>query len=179
MSNDFTKAFRTPDTGKATSLFGVDFHQVALYTYDIADSVAFLSSLGFDEWHSDTATLEGFYQGNECKVNAEMAFNYQILGGRELEFVSYEDHPEPLYQHSTGKLPFLSHLSAYVDNVAAAVENIREEHGHSPYHLFQTGNHTNPRVAGKKFFREAIYDTRAEIGFNLKLIEKVARLDVG
>lgn len=168
---DPAKGFRMPDgTYIPDSAFGFDFHQVAIYSRDIRHSVACLQFLGFDQWYSDTAVLKGQWNDIECTVRAEMHFNYQTLRGKELEFVRYFGHPNQSILDEKGS--FISHISAYVDNVDEAVKRIARDFGEYPFHTFETSEHTNPRVAGKKHFREAIF-SMSILGFNLKLIEKV------
>lgn len=165
------KGFNIPDeTTIPDTVFGFDFHQVAIYTPSPHHAVSLLEALGYDEWYSDIATLEGYWNGIECRVQAEMFFNYQILHGKELEFVRYRQHPDS--EQLDSRAPFISHISAYVDNLPMAVRKIWQEHRLKPYHVFTTSGHTNPRVAGRKHFKEAIF-AMPPIGFNLKLIEKV------
>lgn len=170
---NLSKFFSIPETDEiADSAFGFDFHQVAIYTVYPQSAVDLLSQLGFATWHKDSATLTGVWNGVHCEIYAEMFFNYQILHGKELEFVQYFRHPNPRYRDRISQ-PFISHLSAYVESIDEAKEKIRTDHGLMPFHEFETSNHKNPRVAGKKYFREAIFGTSDRLGFNLKLIEKV------
>lgn len=175
MSEPFVKNFRMPVFAEPISMFGHDFHQLAIYHPEPNAAIRFLSGIGFNDWHRDSAKLKGLLvtggSMRQTEISAEMVFNYQILNGRELEFVSYLNHPHPRYGREVA--PFISHLSAYVEDVQKSAEDIESEFGMIPFHRFDTGNHTNPRVAGKKFFREAIYQTRQKLGFDLKLIEKV------
>jgi hypothetical protein len=171
------KGFNIPDgLPEVEGIFGLHFHQVAICTNDIGRSIDVLSTLGFSTWSRDEATLVGTYAGKPCTMEAQMAFNYQVLNGKELEFVRYFGHPEPRFG---GKLrsgnggPFISHISAYVDDIAVACGRVADERGMVPIHRFNTSAHKNPQVVGKKFFREAIFNSYEDFGFNIKLIEKV------
>lgn len=169
---DRAKMFRVPEgVAKAEGLFSYEFHQVAIYTRDLDGAVSEMADLGFLEFYQDRAILDGYYREKHCRINAQMLFNYQMLPGKELEFVRYDGHPSREY--SQAPAPFLSHMSAYVDNIDAAVERIADYQGFLPFHRFTTSEHSNPRVAGKKYFKEAIYETNLTLGFNVKLIEKV------
>lgn len=164
------KGFNVPENlPKVEGSFGLEFHQVAVYTPTPLAAVSVLSALGFSTWSQDTATLTGTYAGLRCALEAAMFFNYQMLSGKELEFVYYNGHPDDRYTQGG---VFFSHVSAYVDNIDVKCEEIFWVHNMLPVHRFETSNHTNPHVAGKKHFREAIFET-PELGFNVKLIEKV------
>lgn len=164
------KGFNIPENLPAAfGPFGLEYHQVAIYTSDVRAAALSLTTIGFTGWSFDVATLKGTYNDVPCTIHAEMAFNYQMLHGKELEFVHYEGHPIERY---AGSGQFLSHISAYVDDVDLACREIERLHGIVPIHKFETSNHLNPRVAGKKHFREALFETTG-IGFNIKLIEKV------
>lgn len=178
------KGFNVPWTSYPDSLFGHEFHQIAIYTTRIDDSVGELFNMGFKDWSFDTATLEGYHFGVDTKIKATMAFNYQFLGGRELEYVSYVGHPEPRFWQkeewggltrpaALGEDTFISHMSSYVTDLEESIKDVERKYKMVPFHMFVTSNHSNPAVAGRKFFKEAIYDTRKIIGFNVKLIEKV------
>jgi hypothetical protein len=166
------KGFNIPENLPAVEgAFGLNFHQVAVYARDPMGVASLLSSLGFSTWSEDTATLTGRYLGLPCVIQAHMMFNYQMLPGKELEFVKYDEgHPNDIYQ--IRGTPFFSHVSAYVDNIEERCEEIFWKFNMLPAHRFETSNHTNPHVAGKKHFREALFELPA-IGFNVKLIEKV------
>jgi hypothetical protein len=166
------KGFNIPENlPKVEGVFGLEFHQVAVYAPELMGAVATLSALGFSTWSQDTATLTGHYIGLPCVIQAEMFFNYQMLPGKELEFVRYDDHPNDRYRPD-GRVPFFSHVSAYVDDVEAKCEEIFWTYSIVPPHRFETSNHTNPHVAGKKHFKEALFEL-PQLGFNVKLIEKV------
>ena len=168
------KGFNVPVTNLAHNAMaraiGVEFHQIAMYVPDRESSVSGMIGLGFTEWSYDSADLEGTYLDEPCTIRGNMAFNYQFLPGKELEFISYDGHPDAIYR---GMGTFISHISSYVEDVDKSVEVVHAITKMTPYHRFTTRNHDNERIAGKKHFREAIFDTRARFGFNLKLIEKV------
>lgn len=152
------------------------FHQVAVYTASIDESVELYEKLGFERWIVDHATLHGkiFHQDRwmETKVEATMAFNYDTMP-MEMEFLHYHSG---LNRHGLlgkhGDPPFISHMSTYVDDVIQAIKDLVPTLGF-PYHMFVTQGHTNVAVAGKKRFIEAIFNTSDRIGYDLKLIQKV------
>jgi len=159
--------------GNKNSVLDYQFHQVAIFTGDVEEAMAPYISMGYDRWIIDTCTLKGFLHGEPVETRATMAFNYDIMP-MELEFLHYEGPNRHDMEGRTGGQPFISHMSAYVDDVKEASVRIYEELGLLPYHRFITTDNTNPAVVGKKRFIECIYDFRDVLGYDLKLIEKVS-----
>lgn len=159
--------------------FGAKFHQVAIYTTDVGDSVQPYFEMGYDNWKTDTAVLVGYRRAAHSLVwvpetcQADMAFNYDIMP-LELEFLQYHGpsrhHERSLLDH----IPFISHMSVHVDSVREIIEKFKEDYGTIPIHVFVTQDHTNPAVKDKKRFIECIFDTRAWFGYDIKCIERVA-----
>lgn len=168
----------TTDVPTHAGPFGFKFHQVAMFTSDIDDAVEMYSKLGFDEWSFDAATLVGMRllnnQWQEVKTKAQMAFNYDIMP-MELEFLSYDPKSEHRHRDRMrlSAVPFISHMSVHVDSVIDLMRHMKLVHGMIPYHLFVTQDHTNPAVVGVKRFVECIYDTRADLGYDIKCIERL------
>jgi len=155
------------------SVLDYQFHQVAIFTDSVEKSMKPYQNMGYDKWIIDTADLEGILLGQEVVTKATMAFNYDIMP-MELEFLQYEGPNRHSNAGRTGEIPFITHMSTYVDDVKESSQKIFDQLGLLPYHRFITNNNTNPAVKGKKRFIECIYDLRDQIGYDLKLIEKVS-----
>jgi hypothetical protein len=164
------------------SNFPNQFHQVAMYTLNPFAAMDKWLDLGHGDWIIDNATLNGVIidlwgdgRAHHSKVEARMAFNYTIMP-MELEFLHYKSgmNRHQLYGRNFEAVPFISHMSTYVDDVIGQVETLRDNQGMMPYHRFITQDHTNPAVVGKKRFIEAIYDTVDLLGYDIKFIQKVA-----
>lgn len=162
-----------PVPTRVGSFFDYEFHQTAIFAADQDAAVQLYRDLGYENWIEDNAELKGILDGKPVVTKARMQFNYDVFGG-ELEFLTYEGPNRHAEQGRTGLPPFISHMSTYVDDVRWHTVQMYREFGMLPYHRFITQNHTNPAVVGKKRFIEAIYDTRALLGFDLKMIQKVA-----
>lgn len=164
--------------------FKYKFHQVAIYTPKFDTALDAWVDLGFTNWSYDRAVLKGVlntaavYDDPKWEVsetNARMAFNYDIFPtGTEVELLQYNG---PLHEWKTkGKdagEAFISHVSVYTEDLEADVKRCEMEWGRTPYHLFTTGHHTNPRVRGKKSFTETIIPMRDLFGYDVKFIQKV------
>lgn len=147
------------------------FHQVAMFTDDIDRAVKVYEGLGYDDWSFDEAVLVGHLYGSPVETKARMAFNYQIMP-MEVEFLTY--YGPSRHQGRPTLCPFISHMSVHVPSIDEMVALIRDEFGVEPFHTFETKDHTNPNVVGKKRFKEAIYNTTKDLGYDLKMIERIA-----
>ena len=150
------------------SVFGYQFHQIAIYAAHQDDAVEFYRNLGHNDWIEDYASLVGWLDGELVETQAHMQFNYDIMP-MELEFLTYSGPNRHAAQGRDGEVPFISHMSVYTDDVFEIIKQFRMK----PYHRFVTRNHANPGVAGKKRFIECIYDTRNVLGYDIKFIQKV------
>ena len=162
-----------PIPTNVSGFFDYQFHQVAIFTDDQGAALWQYYKLGYERWIHDTAELKGLLHGEEVITKADMAFNYDIMP-MELEFLTYHGPNRHAQEGRTGRIPFISHMSVYVDDVRAEASQLYTNHEMLPYHRFITQNHSNPNVIGKKRFIECIYDTRVLLGYDLKLIQKVA-----
>jgi hypothetical protein len=154
-------------------LWDLKFHQVAIYHNDPETAVMEWSDMGYDQWTSDVATLVGMEWGDPSQKEGQMWFNYDILP-MEFEYVKYSTEFRHTLDQRDGHPPFISHMSTYVEDLDAQVQKVEDALGITPYHRFVTRNHQNPYVVEKEVrFKEAIYDTRLLLGFDVKMIQRV------
>ena len=158
------------------SFWGLKFHQVAIYTWNIGAATDWWKHMGYDNWVFDSATLNGVEKGEDDEYRhatkvGHMAFNYDILPC-ELEYVMYSSRTRRPGDPRTGSEPFISHMSTYVSDIKDEISRLYITHNIQPYHRFHTQDHHNPNLPEGTYFEEAIYDTRLGLGFDLKLIEK-------
>ena len=172
-------------TNIENALLPYQFHQVAIFCprgTPLSAATAPYEDLGYDNWIEDRAVLVGAFRmpnSSEApenwvnsKVEAHMLFNYDSMP-MELEFLKYYSGVHRHRDRVNELSPFISHMSTYVDDVVEEIGRMRPLFG-LPYHRFVTTEHTNPNVVGKKRFIEAIFNTREVLGYDLKLIQKVA-----
>lgn len=165
-----------------------DFHldrveQVAMYVPNMDKAKANYARLGLTNWVDDTVTGEAkvAYGGN-CKNGlnvAHLSFNYDL--GFELELIRYMNGPN--WHHANGRiredglpydlLPFPSHMSWHVEDMAASKARILEA-GFKIAQEVHTINHTNPYLMsnGRKF-NYCVFETRTLLGWDIKLIERI------
>lgn len=171
-----------PVESKDGFYFPYEFHQVAVLVPRPEIAVSRMEAFG-GNCVMDKAELRGkFIEPEHLRLgknlfwsdvttSATMFFCYDF-GPYELEFLHYQGFSRHQLDLMRGHSK-LSHMSTYVDDVREEVGEMYRNFGVLPYHRFVTQQHTNPAVAGKKRFIEAIYDTRAAFGFDIKLIQKV------
>lgn len=154
-------------------LFDKQFHQIAMYTNNIKRSVLAYMGMGFERWTYDTAVLKGTEWGRPSHKSAAMAFCYDV-GPWELEFVSYNNGGQRNVRDlRPGSTPYISHMSVHVPSVEEGCETLHDALRIEPYHRFTTSEHSNPAIVGIKRFKEAIFDFRGELGYDIKLIERI------
>lgn len=174
-----------PVNVKGTTL-PYQFHQVALflppYVY-MDEAIKAYHLLGFHNWMEDRAVLRGHYRDprsnpknpnawQASEVFAHMQFNYDSMP-MELEFLKYDSGLHRHCDRLKERVPFISHMSTYVDDVIEGIDRMVQCGFDLPFHRFVTQEHSNPHVVGKKRFIEAIFATQDRIGYDLKLIQKV------
>ena len=160
-----------PEPIKSTnpsSVFGYQFHQIAIYAANQDNAVDFYKEMGHTDWIEDFAILHGWLDGELVETKAHIQFNYDIMP-MELEFLTYMGPNRHTAQGRDGVVPFISHMSVYTDDVFDVAMNMPMK----PYHRFVTRDHMNPGVRDKKRFIECIYDTRNVLGYDIKFIQKV------
>ena len=164
--------------------FKYKFHQVAFYTPKFDTALDAWIDLGYTSWSYDRALLKGVLNKEKpfdkpvwepTETQARMAFNYDIFPtGVEVELLQYNG---PLHEWKTAGRDagdaFISHISVYTEDLDKEVARCEVEWGRTPYHLFTTGEHSNPRIRGKKKFTETIIPMRDIFGFDVKFISKV------
>jgi len=145
--------------------------QIAFTGPSIKDLKYTFSLLGVDEWVQDTVTAKGKVFGDDATNVAELHFNYQM--GFELELLEYKEGNNWLAHRDTDG-PQLSHMGLHVTR--SQMENIKRDMYKAKIYIAQeviTQNHTNPGVQGRTY-HYVVFDSRKRLGFDLKLIERIA-----
>lgn len=146
--------------------------QIAICPKDPAAAIALLTAMGAAEWAKDHVVANGKVYAQEGRNEADLAFNYDLFGGKEFEVLNYTDgnnwmlHPE--------RLNSVSHLGMH----CSAEELIQwraffAERGINVAQEVFTESHTNPVIAGQRWYNYVIYDTKAILGVDLKFIVRL------
>lgn len=147
------------------------FHQVAIYCgslRNLKNAEIMYKALGYTKWTHDIASLEGEIRGVPASVTAFMSFNYDVLPGIELELLVYNG---PI-RWEIPPVMGISHISYHVDDMDAEMVKMATILG-DPVQTFETHDHTNEVIKGKRRFREVIYNCHGMLGHDIKLIQRI------
>lgn len=143
--------------------------QIALVPNDPVRAMRLFTKIGLGEWARDHVVAAGKVWGAEGKNEADLAFNYEATGDKalELEVLHYTQSPNWMERYGTSASHLGMHVSAEdlvlwraffaAEGIAVAQE-------------VNTSSHTNPVIAGKRWYTYVIFDTRAILGIDLKFI---------
>jgi hypothetical protein len=146
--------------------------QVALCPPDPEKAIALLQALGLDEWVHDIVFARGTVRGEGPVTNVgHLAFNYQStrdpLKPLELEVLHYAVGRNWMDVN----VPSVSHLGMHCseEELAAWTEKLTAL-GIDIAQSVDTQSHTNPAIAGKRWYTYRIFHTRPILGVDLKFI---------
>lgn len=161
--------------------------QIALAPPHPEAAIKLLKELGLDEWARDLVEATGLVRGVAGSNSARLAFNYQatrapqLVGMNpeavakpiELEVLRYDYGPNWIEAVSPmDRAPcVVSHLGMHCSEEELDQWRLKfKELGVSIAQEVLTTKHTNPVIAGKRWYRYVIFDTRAILGVDLKFI---------
>jgi len=151
--------------------------QIALVPNDPERAMRLFEKIGLGEWAKDHVVAQGRVWEKIGANAADLAFNYQATSDKplELEVLHYTQSPNWMERYGTSA----SHLGMHV----TADELIEWrmfffEEGISVAQEVNTLSHTNPVIAGKRWYTYVIFDTRAILGIDLKFIVRREQLAV-
>lgn len=144
--------------------------QIAICPANPEAAIALLTAMGAAEWAKDHVVANGRVYGQEGRNEADLAFNYDMFGGKEFEVLNYTEgnnwmlHPE--------RINSVSHLGMHTteEELALWKEFFAERSIAVAQEVF-TESHTNPFLVdnGRKY-HYCIFDTKGILGVDLKFI---------
>lgn len=149
--------------------------QVALCPADPAAAKALLSEMGLSEWAEDHVVASGHVFGAPGTNEADLAFNYQsdeMQKPMELEVLHYTKGDNWMSRSA----PRVSHIGMH-----CSAEELSEwraffaERGISVAQEVFTESHSNPVIAGKRWYNYVIFDTYEILGVDVKFIVRIER----
>lgn len=155
--------------------------QVALCPRDPAAAIELLKAIGMHEWAQDIVVARGKVHGSSTTSVAALAFNYEATRGfgpdteadgstrkpLEVEVLHYEAGRNWMEDYE----PAISHLGMHCS--APELQEWRRRFAAMDIAVAQevyTQSHTNPHIAGQRWYQYVIFDTRAILGVDLKFI---------
>lgn len=146
--------------------------QIAIYPADPQAAMELLKAIGADDWANDHVVALGQVYGRKRVNEADLAFNYDLVDGKEFEILNYTngDH----WMASNGRGPSVSHLGMHCseDELVKWREFFAERNIGVAQEVL-TQSHTNPVIAGKRTYNYVIFDTKAILGTDLKFIVRI------
>jgi hypothetical protein len=148
----------------------IQVDQVAICTKDPAFAIGLLNEIfGSDEWHKDRVVASGEVFGQPAINEAHLAFNYQLMkGGIEFEVLHYKAGDNWVQNLN----PCVSHLGVHVEQLGPVRERLMKM-GLDIIQEVATESHTNPAIKDNRRYLYTIFATRAYLGFDLKLIQRM------
>lgn len=146
--------------------------QIALFPNNPHRAMMLLSDMGLGEWAKDHVVASGAVYGEPSRNEADLAFNYQATADKalELEVLHYTDGDN--WMDRRGNV--VSHLGMHV--TAEELVKWREfflMRGIPVAQEVVTESHTNPVIAGKRWYNYVIFDTHAILSADIKFIVRL------
>lgn len=146
------------------------FHieQLALCPKDPIKAKALLTAMGAGEWADDHVIARGLVNDALGQNEADLAFEYDMLAdARELEVLHYTAGPNWMSESA----PRVSHLGMHCSyDELKAWRKFFTAHGINVAQEVFTKEHSNPVIAGKRWYNYVIFDTYEILGVDIKLI---------
>lgn len=149
--------------------------QVALCPTNPAAAIELLTDMGLGEWARDHVVADGVVYGAPGRNEADLAFNYEATSNKplELEVLHYTDGNN--WMQHRDRVNSVSHLGMHV--TAQELDEWFEFFAARGIALAQgvdTQSHTNPTIAGQRWYRYCIFDTKRILGVDVKFIVRKA-----
>jgi hypothetical protein len=142
--------------------------QVALCPQNPEAAIKLLEEMGAGEWARDHVIAEGEVRGAHNTNGADLAFEYEMLGdARELEVLHYTDGRNWMDQYR----PRASHIGMHCTE--DELELWRAFFAERDIRVAQevhTLEHSNPVIAGERWYHYVIFDTYHILGIDVKFI---------
>jgi hypothetical protein len=149
--------------------------QVALCPANPAAAIALLTDMGLGEWARDHVIAEGLVYGTPGGNAADLAFNYEATSAKPLELEVLHYTSGPNWMQHRDRVNSVSHLGMHC--TAAELAEWFEFFTARGIPLAQgvdTITHSNPVIAGQRWYRYCIFDTKAILGVDVKFIVRKA-----
>ena len=145
--------------------------QLALHPRDPKAAIELLTAIGAHDWAHDVVEAAGEVFGSAGENVGHLAFNYDMIDGKELEVLHYAAGPNWM-RNREGVTPHrVSHLGMHC--TAGELDEWRAffvGRGIPVAQEVLTEQHSNPVIAGKRWYQYVIFDTFDILGVDLKFI---------
>jgi hypothetical protein len=147
--------------------------QVAICPRSPEAAIELLTALGAGDWAKDHVHAKGEVFGSPEQNEANLAFNYQLLGGaKEFEVLNYTEGWNWMSEPS--RINSASHLGMHC--TAGELEEYKaffRDRGIPIAQEVVTQSHTNPVIKDLRRYNYCIFDTKDILGIDLKFIVRI------
>lgn len=144
--------------------------QVALFPRNAEAAIALLTEMGAGDWARDHVEAVGTVFGDPGRNEADLAFDYELLkSANELEVLDYTSGPNWMATPAHGYS--VSHLGMHCsEEELDGWKGFFSVRGIRIAQEVLTQSHSNPVIAGKRWYHYCIFDTREILGVDIKFI---------
>lgn len=132
-------------------------------------AIELLTALGAENWARDHVVASGQVYEQDGINGADLSFNYDMIAGKELEVLHYTDGDNWMAEPS--RVNSVSHLGMHCN--AEELEEFKAFFAGRGIAIAQevfTSQHSNPVIAGKRWYNYVIFSTKEILGTDLKFI---------
>lgn len=149
--------------------------QIAICPKDPEAAIELLTALGAEDWARDHVVAKGNVYGQEDTNEADLAFNYSMIAGKEFEVLNYTKGDN--WMEDIERINSVSHLGMHCsEEELGEFKAFFAARGISIAQEVHTESHTNPVIAGKRKYHYTIFDTKEILGTDLKFICRIDTL---
>lgn len=152
------------------------FTQIATCPPDSAAAMKLLAEMNWmGDWVRDRVKARGTVFGSPAESSADLAFNYKLgPPGVEFEILNYVEGQNWMQQREERDgicANRVSHIGVHcTENELNWWKHFFAKRGIEIAQELQTKAHTNPSIAGRRWYHYVIFDTFAILGFDVKFI---------
>lgn len=150
--------------------------QIAIVPHNPQAAMRLLTAMGAAEWVTDHVVASGLVDSAPGRNEADLNFNYQMgavtepdgsAPALEFEVLNYTSGPNWM----RGRPNSVSHLGMHCsEEDLVKWRAFFKDRGIVVAQEVLTESHSNPHIAGKRWYNYVIFSTRAILGVDLKFI---------
>lgn len=152
--------------------------QIALCPTNPAAAIELLTAMGLGEWARDHVVASGKVYGHPGNNEALLNFNYEATSHKDLELEILHYTTGPNWMSHRDRANSVSHLGMH----CTAEELVQWTQFFADRKIpiaqsVDTQSHTNPVIAGQRWYRYCIFDTKHILGVDVKFICRKSSVD--
>lgn len=146
--------------------------QIAICPKDPVKAKELLAAIGAMDWSEDHVVAKGNVYDEPGTNEADLSFNYTIFSGKEFEVLNYTVGDN--WMNRPDRMNSVSHFGMHCSASELLLwRKFFSGRGIAVAQEVLTESHTNPAIAGKRWYNYVIFDTKEILGVDLKFIVRV------